>query len=300
MSRRADHSQPDFLVIGGMKCASTTMHHDLSCHPQVDCGKKELSALKLSTTQAALDAYVSNFRTAAEDQLLGEVSTAYSMLPDSAGIAGKAREINPDMKIIYIVRDPLKRTISHHQHMINWSGEGQMDPDINIAIEHHPELIDYSRYSMQLQPWIESFGLGNILVLRFEDYVSQRNAVANQVFRFLKLDEFELPLLDSGLNRGETRRYAGRFVLQLYRTSLFRNFVQPLAPAAVKRALRKLLLRKATTTRIAPSEQTVDRILAGVGDDARELQTLLDRDQPLWNLEKSRAEVIAKARHETA
>ncbi len=300
MSRQAGHSQPDFLVIGGMKCASTTMHYDLSCHPQVECGKKEFSALKLPTTQAALEAYGTIFRTAGEDQLLGEVSTAYSMLPNSAGVAGKARKINPDMKIIYLVRDPLKRTISHHQHMINWSGEGQMDPDINMAVEHHPELIGYSRYAMQLQPWVESFGIRNILVLRFEDYVSQRNNVANQVFRFLDLAEFDIPLLDSGLNRGETRRYAGRFILKLYRTSLFRNLVQPLAPAGFKHTLRKLLLRKATATRIAPTEQTVDRILAGVRDDARELQMLLDRDQPLWDLENSRAEVIARNHRETA
>lgn len=289
-------NRPDFLVIGGMKCASTTMHEDLSIHPMIECGKKELNALLKSDLAEIATIYRDNFRDARADQLLGDVSADYSTLPTNPGVPQRAFEMAPDLKIVYIVRDPVRRAISHHQHMINWSGEGQMVPDINLAIKNHPELISYSCYAMQLQPWIEAFGLENILVVKFEDYVADRIVVANQVCRFLGLPAANLELSDSGSNRGESRRYAGKMVFQLYQSNIFRKVLQPATPAFLKRTLRRLLLRKNKLVEIPPTRETLEQIAAGVRVDVAKLESLLGFEEPLWNFEHSIEQVLLKTK----
>ena len=286
----------DFLVIGGMKCASTTMHEDLSKHPMIECGKKELNALLKSDPAEVATIYSDNFRGATAEKLLGDVSADYSTLPTNPGVARRAFEIAPNLKIIYIVRNPIRRAISHHQHMINWSGEGQMVRDINVAIKNHPELISYSCYAMQLQPWIEAFGLQNILVVKFEDYVGNRIATANEVCSFLGLPAADLELSDSGANRGGSRRYAGKMVFQLYRSSIFKKVLQPATPAFIKRALRKLLLRKNKQAEIPPARETLEQIAAGVKADVAKFESLLGFEEPLWNLKQSIEQVLQKAK----
>ena len=291
-------NRPDFLVIGGMKCASTTMHEDLSMHPMIECGKKELNAL-LKTNLAEIAAvYRENFRGAEAEQLLGDVSADYSTLPTNPGVPQRALEIASDLKIVYIVRDPVRRALSHHKHMVNWSGEGRMPQDINVAVENHPELMSYSCYAMQLQPWIEAFGLESILVVKFEDYVGDRTVVTNRVCRFLGLPETELELSEAGANRGQSRRYAGKMVFQLYQSWFFKKVLQPATPGFLKRVLRKLLLRKNQQPKIPPTRESLEKIVAGVSADVAKFESLLGFKEPLWNLEESIEHVLLQTKAE--
>ena len=287
-------NRPDFLVIGGMKCASTTMHEDLSMHPMIECGRKELNALLKTNLTEIAAIYNQNFRGADAEQLLGDVSADYSTLPTNPGVAERALKVAPSLKIVYIVRDPVRRALSHHKHMVNWSGEGRMPQDVNVAIENHPELMSYSCYAMQLQPWIKAFGLENILVIKFEDYISDRTVVTNRVCRFLSLPETELELSEAGANRGESRRYAGKFVYNLYRSKFFRNVVQPAAPDFLRKALRQVLLRKNRQVEIPPTRATLEQIADGVKTDGEKLQVLLKLNEPLWNVEQTIEKVLLK------
>jgi len=289
-------NRPDFLVIGGMKCASTTMHEDLSMHPMIECGKKELNALLTTDLVEIAGIYSENFRGAKAEQLLGDVSADYSTLPTNPGVAQRALKIAPGLKIVYIVRDPIRRALSHHQHMVNWSGAGRMPLDVNVAIENHPELMSYSCYAMQLQPWIEAFGLDNILVVKFEDYIGDRTVVANRVCRFLGLPEIELELSEAGANRGGSRRYAGKMVFRLYQSAVFKKVLQPATPDFLKRVLRKLLLRKNQQPKIPPTRASLEKIVAGVSADVAKFESLLGFKEPLWDFEESVEHVLLQVK----
>lgn len=271
-----------------MKCASTTLHGDLEQHPDIFCGKKELDAITEPGRYSVEDIYRRNFSGAKPDQLLGDVSTSYSMLPQYPGVPSKAKQFSSDLKIIYIVREPLSRTLSHHKHMTNWSGAGRMGPDINDAIKHHPELIHYSCYAMQLQPWIDAFGMERVLVVRFEDYVSQRKATVDRVIKFLGLPVRDLQLEESGANRSQDRRYAGKLTLWIYRSFFFQRLVQPLTPTGLKGFLRLLLLKKSKSTLIPPTAETVDFVIDSVREDVSKLQTMLSLKEPMWDLDTAR------------
>ena len=65
------------------------------------------------------------------------------------------------------MRDPVDRIVSQYIH--EWSVH-KIDADCSIddAVHQHPELIDYSRYHMQLVPYIERYGIEAILPVFFE------------------------------------------------------------------------------------------------------------------------------------
>ena len=53
------------------------------------------------------------------------------------------------------------------------------------AVDQHPELIDYSRYAMQLQPFPGAYGFENVLPVFFPRLVSHSQAELERIGRFL-------------------------------------------------------------------------------------------------------------------
>ena len=290
------HSQlPHFIVIGAMKCATTTLHHDLDQHPGIYCGRKELNALTLAGNfeTDSHQVYANNFKGAGEGDLRGEVSTTYTQLPDWPGVVEKASElIGPELKIIYIVRNPVERTLRHHQHMMNWHGEGKMGPDINVEIGKHQSLIDYSCYAKQLTPWLAKFGREHVLVVRFEDFIGDRQATLNAIFDFLGVEHFEIKVHEGGLNRGHDRRVAGKHVLRLYESKLFQRILKPLSPSFLRSALRLVLLRKSQVNEAMPTAETIDQIIDGVEKDLLRFYEMIGEASPMWDLDATRKKIV--------
>ena len=95
---------PHFLIIGGMKCGSTTLYRDLLTHPRVffpidkePCNLCDDRVL----TDAGRAEYEALFKRARPDQLCAEASTDYTKLPDRPGVAARAlRVLGPELKLI--------------------------------------------------------------------------------------------------------------------------------------------------------------------------------------------------------
>jgi hypothetical protein len=288
---------PDFLVIGAMKCATTTMHQDLVKHPEIFCGTKELNALtdEPNRKQSGEELYRHNYRDAEAHQLLGDISTHYSMLPHHDGVAEiAAKTIGPDLKIIYLVREPIARSLSHHQHMMNESSDEKMSPDVNFEIRNNPAPIAYSQYAMQLDPWIAVFGIDQIKVVKFEEYVSNRAATIAGVFEFLELKPYSIEIDGAGANRGHDRRVAGKFMRRIWQTKTFQRILKPLSPNFVRSIGRKILLKKASQAVVAPTVSTIDFIYENVKEDADRLKRLTGRSEPFWDLKLARSKHVDK------
>jgi len=299
-----------------MKCASTTIHTDLSKHPEIYCGKKELNALTDSDGTAAgislsQDAYQRNYASPRNDhdstgqhgtsRKFGDVSTTYSMLPLHKGVAKKAKQIcDSDLKIIYIVRNPILRAISHHQHMMNQPHPHGMGPDINVEIRRQPSLIAYSSYAMQLKPWIREFGLENIHVVKFEEYVANRQRTLGPLFEFLGLHPHEIEIDPDGSNRSDKARVAGPFVQRVYRSSVFQRHIHGITPDWVRLGLRRLLLKKAKQVTIPPNNETLDFIHQSVHDDTEEFCRMVGWPHLSWPIPTAPADACDSSRSETA
>lgn len=176
---------PTFITIGAMKCATTFLHEQLGCHPEIFTSEpKEVDYfLERVFHGKNEDWYRSHFVT--EKPVIGESSTGYSKFPSGGEVPGKVHRLLPDLKIIYVVRDPLERIYSHFHHLVL---KGTMSPDLDrlfdvLSPEHH--LVYCSRYHFQLNRYLEYYAMSRFLIIDYAALLNTPEKVLNQCYEFL-------------------------------------------------------------------------------------------------------------------
>jgi hypothetical protein len=278
---------PDFLIIGAMKAGTTSMYRDLRTHPRIFMPRdKEAGHLRDDgvLTDDGRARYARLFEPAGADQVCGEAPTDYTKLPDVPGVPARARAVaGPDLRAIYLVREPVARIVSHHYHEF---AAGRMPANIDDAVRDFPELVNYSRYAMQLAPWIETFGRDHVHVVRFEDYVTHRRDAVVEVTRFLGLEPRpDLVQDEKVFNRSDGKPVMKGPLVILRRNPIYSRLVRPLLPLSARDALRRALMPKAPPRPDPPTAATVASIIEQLRDDLAALPGLLDAPDPLWDLE---------------
>lgn len=177
-------ARPDFIIIGAMKSATSTLHVQLNRQPGFWMSTpKEPNFFSDDEVWArGLDWYRDLFAGAPRSDLRGESSTHYTKLPDYPETLARMREHVPDAKLVYIMRHPIERLVSHYLH--GWL-EASIEGDINQAVDRYPQLVDYGRYSMQMQPFLKSYGPENILPVFFERLTRHPQEELERVCTFL-------------------------------------------------------------------------------------------------------------------
>jgi hypothetical protein len=279
--------RPEFLVIGAMKAGSTTLYEDLRGLPGIFLPEKELHTLGEPDAGAR---YADLLADARADQVTGEVSATYAKLPQTAGLAERARELlGPELRVVYLVRDPVDRTVSHHFHRL---ARGRTVSSVDEAVRGDDRFVDYSRYAMQLQPWLDVLGTDRIHLVHFERYVDDRAAVLAEVAAFLGVPAGSGADLDAVHNRGDQRPVAVGLRGRLSRTSAYRRYVRPHLPEATRRRLARAVLPTAPPRPAPPSADTVDFILSRTAEDAALLRELFGDRAPTWDADATRARYV--------
>lgn len=280
---------PGFLIIGGMKCGTTSLFFDLAANPAIftpdDKEPSDLTSDRVLTREGTRR-YERLFRRARGDQVCGEASTGYAKLPDVRGVPRRARRLLPGARIIYLVREPVSRAVSHHYHLLI---AGSVDGDIDRAVRSDSGLIDYSLYAMQIRPWIDAFGEERVRIVRFEDYVARRRETVAEISRFLGVEpRTEAIRADQVHNRGGERRVPGGLAWRLSRRGLYQSWIRPWLPLSARVGLRRLTMPEAPPPPAPPSPATVEYIQERVRDDTAELQRLAGWREPPWDFEAVR------------
>jgi hypothetical protein len=179
---------PNVIIIGAAKCGTTSLHMYLDAHPEIAMARvKETEFFISDGTQAhGLDWYAAHFD--ASLPVRGESSTNYTNLPRSGGAATRMREVVPDARLIYLVRDPFHRMESHYVHQ-RASGTEHKTFDQALREPTNPYL-SISKYATQLAPFLAQYPDRQILVESQERLLSRRGEVLTRIFRFLDVDPF--------------------------------------------------------------------------------------------------------------
>ena len=176
---------PDFVIIGAMKAATSTLHSQLAAQPEIFLADPKEPNFFSDSVQWArgIDWYRGLFAGAPADALCGEASTHYTKLPTYPDALPRLRAEMPGARLIYMMRHPIDRLISHYSH--GWL-ERSIAGSIDAAMERHRELIDYGRYAMQIVPWLDAFGPDSILPVFMERMVAAPQDELERVCRFLR------------------------------------------------------------------------------------------------------------------
>jgi hypothetical protein len=179
---------PTFLIIGAAKAGTTSLHEYLAEHREiVMSSEKEPMCFAPNDWLTRMPEYRELFTRAAP--VRGESSTAYSAWPWVPDVPDRVRSVVPDAKIIYLVRDPVERMLSHYAQNV-WD-----DFDVRPFDELMDDLEDEmnmpvwcSRYATQYERWAERFGPERVLVLDGRELETRTAETLKQVLAFLEVD----------------------------------------------------------------------------------------------------------------
>ena len=197
---------PTFLVIGAMKAGTTSLYHYQRNHDEIYMSRiKELDFfVETHNWPRGLDWYRRQFSEAGSAVARGEASTLYTKYPEHRGVPERIATVLPEVRLIYVVRDPLERLRSHYQHRVMTGAE--TDPP-DVALLKNPVYLDCSRYAMQLEQYLGHFPREQILVVTSESLRSDRTATVKEVYGFLGVDTGSIPdVLGTEFYRTEERR----------------------------------------------------------------------------------------------
>lgn len=186
--RKGKHDTlPNFIIIGGLKCGTTSIHHYLGVHPEIHMSKpKELNFFAAEQNwDLGLDWYKGRFDD--RFKVNGESSPHYTNRPRFNGVAERIHEYTPDARLIYMVRDPIKRILSHWVHA---TGAGYETREfVETLSKPDTSYIHRSMYAMQLEPYLPLFDKEQIEIITQEELGSDRDGTMKKAFRHLGVDE---------------------------------------------------------------------------------------------------------------
>ena len=184
--RRRGGALPNLVVVGGLKCGTTSLHHYLNLHPEVEMSRpKELNFFVAELNwPLGPEWYASHFSGRAS--VRGESSPHYTNRPRFEGVAERMRSVVTDARLVYMVRDPIDRMLSHYLHNV---GGGYDDRTLAEAFaDPESAYVTRSRYFFQLEPYLEEFGPERIEIVGREELKRDRPATMRRVFAFLGVD----------------------------------------------------------------------------------------------------------------
>ena len=283
---------PDFLLIGAMKCGTTSLYHYLRDHPQIFM--PTIKAPEFFAEESNWGRGIAWYRRQFEGVgpgviAIGEASNVYTKYPRYRGVPERIAEIIPHARLIYVVRDPIDRIRSHYQTRVT---EGTERAPIGRAVRENPIYLDYSRYAMQLDRYLAQFPREQLHVIRAEDLRGDRRATVQGVYAFLGVNPDHVPN-DMDRDFYETRHRAARSPVPLWlRKGLKRHL--PAAKRAkelennVVRALRGLR-RKPEAPPTLPAHLVIpDDVRAeltdALRDDVLRLHSYLGPDFDGWGI----------------
>jgi hypothetical protein len=185
--------------------------------------------------------------------------TSYAKLPDMPGVPERARRvIGHDLKVIYLVRDPIRRIVSQHHEL----GTSRTKVPVDAAPATGPRLINYNRYAMQIRPWLEIFGRRQVQLVPLEDYMADRKSSLADLLSFLGLDPAKGPPPSeerfNTVGGRPTASHAWR--LLIHDRYWYRVHVKPRLPRELRQGLGRILLRRAPAESEWPSKANLARI----------------------------------------
>ena len=181
--------KPTFLIIGAMKCGTTSLCAYLRQHPEIFIpSHKDIYFFSNDDVYSkGWDWYIQHFEEGKGCKAIGEGTDNYSKVWEFPHSSKRIKKHLPSAKIIYIVRNPIRQIESAWAHMKLMNGESL---SFGQAIFHRKFYIDNCRYLKQINIYRKIYNDKNIRVLFLEDLVNDEEKTLRSLFEFVGVDSF--------------------------------------------------------------------------------------------------------------
>lgn len=184
---------PQIIIIGVRKGGTRALIEMLSLHSAVAAAENEVHFFDWeSHFQKGLPWYLSQMPYALPEQLTVEKTPAYFT---SSKVPQRIHQLNPDMKLLLILRDPTERVLSDYtqvlynrlqKHKHYQPIESVLVKDGEINLEY--KALNRSLYYMHMQNWLRYFPLERIHMVDGDELIRDPFPEMKRVERFLNLE----------------------------------------------------------------------------------------------------------------
>lgn len=274
-----DGRLPNLLVIGAMKSGTSSLHNYLNLHPDIFMSQpKEIHYYADENFHSkSKEWYMGLFKS--DKKIVGTSPQSYTKCHNKyyKNIPERIHSDTPDVKMIYIVRDPIKRYASHVLE------SNYCDPIKDIKYNWGSgHFWKTSLYFMQLSAYLKYFRKEQILVVSLEDLNLNPLIEMNKVFEFLNLDKMDMvDEFHSIYNSAETKGIP-RFI----KGNLFYKIGERALPRVTKRigkSVSKLFFERQLKKPIL-TEEEVEELKVKLSEDIVKFRALTGKKFDQWSI----------------
>lgn len=214
------HILPEFIIFGVSRSGTTSLYQYLAQHPNIEpCVVKEPRYFDMYYDRG-INWYKMNFPSIwkkfffniikKKTIITGEASGAYLQNPHAAK---RIYQLNPHMKLIILMRNPVDRAFSHYKRRVKngtekLSFEDAIDQEENkikgemermeknenyySSIYHGLSYLTTGLYAPRLKIWLKYFPLNQILILENSELLNDPESVYDKTLKFLNLPTCKL------------------------------------------------------------------------------------------------------------
>ena len=293
--------KPNFIIIGAMKAATTSLYTYIKQHPDIFMTKvKEpmffnnfnqntdfkVLGNKSKKVNSLLD-YFSMFGSVKNESAIGEASPVYIYNEKAPYLI---KEHLPDVKIIAILRQPTDRAYSNFLHTKRADRENVNSFEQAIKIEKERisdnwsplyHYIQKGFYSVQLKRYYNLFPKENIKVYLFEDVVKTPKETLKDIFKFLNVDEnIEIDVSKKSNVSGTPKGILGFILKKMRYYNLMPKFaISDYLPTFIISLLFKSVYKDTEKLDSVLRKELTDKYYR---EEILKLEKLIDRDLSNW------------------
>jgi len=223
-----EYMKPSFLILTFPKTGSTSLYETLKKHPEI-CLPLHKETWYFSRFYSRGDNwYHERFwhcdKYKNRKSLIGEVSTD-AMLKNK--FLERIKKTLPDAKIIVLLRDPIKRTISHYYHSSRvyhenrnidealLSKKANILSNKNECTYKYGFLIFSTRYKSSIQKLLDLYAKEKIKFILLEELIENPSKILNEIQHFIGVHSIDLPLMRTNVSRMPIKNHFLIFISQL-------------------------------------------------------------------------------------
>lgn len=196
--------KPNFAIIGAQKSGTTTLYEYLKQHPDIYMSKPKEPVFFADDKlyNKGFQFYINKFFKGYNGQkMVGEASTAYSYYIDLQKTVKRIFEFNKDMKLIYVLRNPIERALSSYWWNVRIFIETltfEKALKLEEKRENTTHILDpwsYKRkglYFHVIQTYLKYFPKKNLYVVLLDDLKTSPQLTCNEIFNFLHVSKFQI------------------------------------------------------------------------------------------------------------
>ncbi len=241
---------PNFLVVGFPKCGSTSIYYYLKEHPEIFLpsqkelhyftypiiskqnkgkGDKNIKQFHISS----LEEYQKCFKSVKNEKAIGDVSPSYANYPEVYNSISE--RLGKNVKIIALLRDPIKRAYSNYLHLVREEREHlpffeALQSEEDRKNKMYSDFWYYTFNSMYYDKIARlKDNFSDLLIVNFEDFVNNPAEGIKKIYNFLEVNPDFIPeKIDTHYNPGG-----------VYKKNALTQFI--FKPSPIKDMLKKLI-----------------------------------------------------------